>query len=247
MTVLRAIRLAQHYGGVAALDEVDLELGCGELVGIVGPNGSGKTTLVDALSGLLTPQRGRLELDGVDMTGSGAAALARAGVARSFQTARLMEPLSVLDNVLLGLHTSPIRRARSRFARAREVLDEVGMAGLYERPVSQLSHGQRRRVELARALAGRPRALLLDEPTAGLFGPDAVAVAHLLRGIAASGVAMAMVEHDLGVVAEVCTRVVVMDRGGVVDHGPTAPVLAGEAIALIGGGLGRDRLVAVPA
>lgn len=247
MTVLRATRLGQQYGGVTALDDVSLELSPGELVGIVGPNGSGKTTLVDVLTGLLSPQRGSLELDGTDVSGWNAAALARAGVARTFQTARLMEPLSVLDNVLLGLHTSAIRGGRRRTERAREAMAEVGIAELSAQPASRLSHGQRRRVELARALVGRPRALVLDEPTAGLFGPDAEAVAQLLACVAAAGVAMAMIEHDLGVVAAVCSRVVVMDRGAVVDQGPAGPVLAGDAVAAISGGLGRDRLTAVPA
>ncbi|MBJ7610124.1 MAG: ATP-binding cassette domain-containing protein [Candidatus Dormibacteraeota bacterium] len=247
MSLLAAVGLSQSFGGVTALEDVSVEAGPGELVGILGPNGSGKTTLVDALTGMLRPERGRIELGGVDVTARGAAGLARLGVARTFQTTRLMEPLTVGDNVLLGLHCAAVRRRRSRLQLVDAMLDALGIADLDGRVVRELSHGQRRRVELARALVGSPRALVLDEPTAGLFGPDAQAVAQLLAGVAESGVAMFMIEHDLGVVAEVCTRVVVLDRGLVVDQGPTRAVLAGDAVAAISGELGRDRFEAVSA
>jgi branched-chain amino acid transport system ATP-binding protein len=248
VTVLRASGLGQRYGGVIALHDVHLEVGPGELVGIIGPNGSGKSTLVDALAGTLVPDRGRVLVDGADVTMLGAAARARLGVARTFQATRLMEPLSVHDNVLLGMHTCAVRGRRRRDQQVRDTLERVDIAALGHRVVAELSHGQRRRVELARAIVGSPSLLLLDEPTAGLFGPDAAAVARLLVDVAATGPGLVMIEHDLGVVGAVCTRVVVLDRGAVVDDGPTAAVLTGDAVAAISGELGRDRLdEAVPA
>ena len=247
MSVLRAHALAKSFGGVTALSDVSLEVSEHELLGVVGPNGSGKTTLVDILSGLVAPDQGRIEVDGVEMSGRGAAALARRGVARTFQTARLMEPLSVRDNVMLGLHTSRQRGRRRRGAAVAATLDALGIGDLGDRAVRELSHGQRRRVELARAVVGTPGVLLLDEPTAGLFGPDALEVAELLVGIARSGVAIVVIEHDLGVIAATCTRVIVLDSGAVVDQGPTAAVLARPAVADLAGELGRDRLEDVPA
>jgi ABC-type branched-subunit amino acid transport system ATPase component len=247
VSALAATGLCHSFGGVTALRDVDVSMSAGELVGVIGPNGSGKTTLVDALTGMLVPERGTIALDGVDVTGRDASALARRGLARTFQTTRLMEPLSTRDNVMLGLHTAPIRGGRRRRDRVDTLLGILGIAELGDRVVRDLSHGQRRRVELARALAAEPHVLILDEPTAGLAASDAAEVARLLAGIALSGTAILMIEHDLGVVAAACTRLVVLDAGAVVDHGPTRSVLEGPAVAELRGELGHDRLEAVPA
>jgi ABC-type branched-subunit amino acid transport system ATPase component len=240
---LVAADLRHAFGGVHALDSVSLEVSGGEVVGIVGPNGCGKTTLVDAVSGVLRVSGGRVALDGRDLTGAAPAAFARAGLARTFQTTRLLEPLDAVSNVALGLHAGGGWRRRPRRERALGALERVGIADLAFRCVRELSHGQRRSVELARALVGDPSALVLDEPTAGLFPGHAREVLRLLRAAADAGCAILMVEHDLGVVSAVCDRVVLMGGGRVLDVGPTASVLAGRAARLTRPDVTADRLV----
>lgn len=244
MNALAGIRLGHTFGGVTALRDVDIAVVAGEVLGVIGPNGSGKSTLVDILTGITRPQQGRVDLGGVDVTALGPASRARAGIARTFQTTRLMEPLTVRDNVMLGLHGARLR-GRSRRERADDVLGLVGIQDLGEVVVRELSHGQRRRVELGRALAGTPAVLILDEPTAGLFAPDAVEVGGFLRDAAANGAAVVIVEHDLGIVARVCTRLIALDEGQVVASGPTRAVLAGAVVGALRGELGHDRAEAV--
>jgi branched-chain amino acid transport system ATP-binding protein len=246
MRMLAGTGLRHSFGGVSALCAVDVDVAAGEVVGVIGPNGSGKTTLVDALTGMLRADAGGVELAGVDVTGRGAASLARRGLARTFQSTRLMESLSVRDNVLLGLHSATARGRRRRDL-VDSALARLGIDGVATAAVRDLSHGQRRRVELGRALVGTPVVLVLDEPTAGLFGPDAYDVAALLGTVARSGTAVLMVEHDLGVIAQVCTRLVVLAEGVVVDSGTTRTVLAGAAVGALRGELGQDRLEAASA
>ncbi|PZR79875.1 MAG: ABC transporter ATP-binding protein [Candidatus Aeolococcus gillhamiae] len=247
VTELRALGLRHVFGGVHALDGVDVEVHSGEVVGIIGPNGCGKTTLVDAVSGVLRAQDGCVEVHGRNLTGASPAAFARAGLARTFQATRLLESLDTESNVRLGLHASGSWRRQPQRRRARAALDTVGIAALADRPVRELSHGQRRRVELARALVGEPALLILDEPTAGLFPAQARDVLQVLRDTAARGTAILMVEHDLGVVAALCHRVIVMGEGRVLDEGPTGTVLTAAAAEHLAAEVSTDRLVEVPA
>lgn len=243
MSALVAAGLRHSFGGVHALDGVDLQVCSGEVVGIVGANGCGKTTVVDAISGVLRVQAGRVELNGLEVTRATPAAIARAGLARTFQTTRLLEPLDAVSNVSLGLHAGGSWRRGPRRRRALEALDRVGLLELANRRVRELSHGQRRSVELARALVGRPSVLVLDEPTAGLFPGHAREVLRLLREQANAGCAILMVEHDLGVVSAVCDRIVLMGGGCVLDAGPTATVLAGRAATVTRPDITGDRLL----
>ncbi|MGH7721257.1 MAG: ABC transporter ATP-binding protein [Candidatus Dormibacteria bacterium] len=247
MSRLCATGLGHSFGGIHALDGVDLRARSGEVLGIIGANGCGKTTLLDAISGVLRTQSGRVQIDGRDVTGAGPVAAARAGLARTFQTTRLLEPLDVSRNVQLGLHVGRTWRRQTRRRRARATLDQLGIGDLAETCARELSHGQRRRVELARALVGRPSLLVLDEPTAGLFPDHARDVLQALRQTAAAGCAIVMVEHDLGVVAAVCDRLVVMRQGRLIDEGPTATVLEGRTAGVLAGEVSTDRLVEVPA
>ena len=241
--VLRGAR--HHYGGVRAVDGVDLAVLPGEVVGLVGPNGSGKTTVVNLLTGQLRPEEGTLEVDGRELTGAPPYALARAGVVRSFQGLRLFEGLSVLDNVLVGagvgrrasllgtvLRTPAFRRdERAARAAARTALAQVGLAGGHRRSVGALSHGQRRRVELARAVAAQPRYLVLDEPGAGLDPAQTAELARLLRARSDAGCGLLVVEHDIALLAAVCDRAVGLADGRVVAAGPLEEVRRHPALA----------------
>lgn len=240
-SVLAAEHLCRRFGGVAALDGVDVKVAAGEVVAVVGPNGSGKTTLLNVLSGMDRLDAGAVRLHGRDVTGWSPSRLARRGLTRTFQDGRLLERLSAMENVLVGLHTArgvlgPLRgslphQARLRRSRALACLREVGLEALWGRRVNTLSHGQRRRVELARAVVGAPELLLLDEPTAGLTPDDVVAVGRLMSQAADSGSAILLVEHDLDVVGRTASRVIVLDQGRTVATGRPTDVLADPTVA----------------
>ncbi|MEV4395995.1 ABC transporter ATP-binding protein [Nonomuraea sp. NPDC049607] len=224
------------FGGVRALDGVSFEAGPGQVCGVIGPNGAGKTTLFDVVSGLRRPVAGRVALDGRDLTGVSALRRARAGVRRTFQRTQVFGRLTVAQNVLAALDWHggggglaadlagwPGRRRieRERGARVAEVLDLCGLTLLRDAYAAALPVGQRRMVELARALADRPRLLLLDEPTSGL---DAAQTARLGEVVRALDTTVLLVEHDMGFVMESCDRIVVLDLGRVIASGTPAQV-----------------------
>lgn len=213
--------LACHFGGVHAVDGVDLDVDAGTCVAVVGGNGSGKSTLLDLLSGLRTPTGGHVMVDGREVAPH-PAAFASLGVRRSFQEPRLVAGLSVDENIALGTigRTAPvlgIPRSR-RAGEDREVAaarETVGLDLAGWRPVTALSYGERKRVELARVLAAAPRVALLDEPLAGVAAGDRSSLLDGIVGLTASGTAVVLVEHDAVAVAAVADRVVVLERGRV--------------------------------
>ncbi|MFN2606316.1 MAG: ABC transporter ATP-binding protein [Acidimicrobiales bacterium] len=237
--------VARDFAGVHAVAGVSLALVPGEVLGLVGPNGSGKTTLVNLASGALVPSSGRVVVDGTDLTGAGPGRYSAAGVVRTYQALRLFEGMTVLDNVMVGGQRGvrpslagawarpPGFRRRERALRdaAMAALSEVGMDGYAAAPVGALSHGQRRRVELARATAARPRFLVLDEPGAGVDPDQLGALAALVARRRDDGAAVLLVEHDLGLVERLSDRVVGMAGGRVVASGPFAEVAAHPALA----------------
>lgn len=245
MRRLQLDAVARDFAGVHAVVEVSLTVEPGQVVGVIGPNGSGKTTLVNLASGAVAPSAGRVVVDGVDLTGAASPRLAAAGVVRSYQGLRLFEGLSVLDNVRVGAQRgvrpslvgawarSPGFRRRERSVRnhAMETLEDLGMASFASRSVGALSHGQRRRVELARAFAARPSYLVLDEPGAGIDPAQRRELAGLIRDRAQAGVGILVVEHDHDWVERVCDRVLGMVDGSVVAEGSFATVAAHPAIA----------------
>ncbi|MHB8451576.1 MAG: ABC transporter ATP-binding protein [Mycobacteriales bacterium] len=234
-----------RFGGVVALAGANLDIAPGEVVAVVGPNGSGKSTLVNVASGFLRPDAGLVAVDGRALGRGGPARAARLGVIRTFQGLRLFDGQSALDNVrvgaargrrasLTGAWAPTVRRVRAErelTARAREALQAVGLAGLALRPVAALSVGQRRRVELARALAARPSYLVLDEPGAGLDPEAREELGQLVRRLAGAGAGVLLVEHDLDLAELACGRAVGIVAGQVVAAGSLAAVAAHPALA----------------
>lgn len=243
--ILDVVSVKRHFGGVKALDGVDLAVADGELVGLIGPNGSGKTTLIDIVSGFQAPDSGAVIFRGDPVAGWRPHRLAARGLARTFQRVRLFGAMSVLDNVLAGMHARsggddlgrmlglPSARAAAarRAGEARSLLERVGLAGLEGRPASALGYGQQRRLEIARALALSPRLLLLDEPVAGMNASEVATLAGLFAQLNAEGLTMILVEHHLRLILEVCTKVAVLHHGRKIAEGPPATVLEDALVA----------------
>ncbi|WP_247871968.1 branched-chain amino acid ABC transporter ATP-binding protein/permease [Azospirillum sp. TSO35-2] len=222
--------LEKSFGGVRAVDGVSLALRPGGITGLIGPNGSGKTTVINLLSGLEQPDSGRVRLGGRDVTGAPADRLARAGLARSFQAAALPGGTSVLEAVAAArLALDP--DAATAEAHALWALERLGVGELAGRSCDGLPAALRRRVELARSLVRRPAVLLLDEPAAGLTDGEKAELATLLRALAREGMAILLVEHDMGFLLPLAGRVVCLDRGRTLYDGPPDGVRRDPAVA----------------
>jgi branched-chain amino acid transport system ATP-binding protein len=233
-TILDVRSLAKRFGGLEALGGVDLTVARGEFRAIIGPNGAGKSTFFNAITGLLRPDAGRVMFEGRDVTAEPPHLLARRGVGRTFQITSVFHDLSALENVQVALLVHARRawsvwpRVRSQHAgRAQELLALVGLAASAARPAGTLSHGDQKRLELAIALAGEPRLLLLDEPTAGMAAQERIESITLVHRVAGElGVACVFTEHDMAVVFAVATRITVMHQGRVLAEGTPAEVRA---------------------
>ena len=251
--MLEAADLTRRFGGVVAVDGVSLRVGEGELDGVIGPNGAGKSTLFHLVAGHLRPNAGRVRFAGRDITDVAPDRRARLGIAIAFQAVRLFRGMTVLENVMVGAHASTRhgfweaflrlprhrREERAILERAERALDRVGLAGAAGRPAESLPIGQQRAVQVARALCGEPRLLLLDEPASGLRAAERQRLAGLLRDLRAEGLAMLLIEHDVAFVTQLAGRITVMDRGRVIAEGP--PERIREDPAVIAAYLGRER------
>ncbi|HEY1517046.1 MAG TPA: branched-chain amino acid ABC transporter permease/ATP-binding protein [Solirubrobacteraceae bacterium] len=239
--VLKVNGLSVAFGGVHALSEVDLEVREGELVGLIGPNGAGKTTLIDAVTGFV-PFTGRVELDAEDITSLPAYQRARRGLARTWQNTDLFDDLEVGENVAVAA-AGPLRggashRADGTDAHPERVLELVDLGWAAAAMPDQLSEGTRKLVGVARALAGTPRLLCLDEPAAGLDARESEELGRRLRGLADQGQTTLLIDHDMGLVLGICDRVVVLEFGRVIADGPPETVRRDERViaAYLGGG-----------
>jgi len=210
---LRALGVSRSFEGIEALSDIDIELAPGEVIGLIGPNGAGKTTLVNLLSGFDLPSRGRVELGGRDITRWPPYRRGRAGLARTFQHGRLFGELSVSENVevaALGAGCSP-REARRR---AGELLELLGLTDRAPSSAGLLPHGDQRKLGVARALALRPRFVLMDEPAAGLHEAEIPAFAAALRFVHEEyGAGILLIDHNIALIMDVCHSVHVLDRG----------------------------------
>ena len=225
--VAEGVRVA--FGGVIAVAGVDLTVQPGRVTSVIGPNGAGKTTLLNLVSGFQRADAGTVSVRGEEITGKPAHEAARAGLARTFQTAQPFGNLSVLDNVRLGLLRGAWR-GEAPATLARALLSLVGYSGPETRPAAALPHVDRRLIEIARALGTRPAVLLLDEPAAGLDEADTVKLGSLLRRLARAGLAVVLVEHDMGLVMSISDEIVVLDAGRRIAAGTPAVVRADPAV-----------------
>ena len=229
--VLEAVDVTKRFGGVQALSGVSLRLLEGEIIGLIGPNGSGKTTLLNCISGVFPPTAGQILLDGRPLTGRGGHRIARAGVVRTFQNIRLFGALTALQNVEVGaLGAGRVRRARSR-EYALDVLERLGIADLADRWAATLSYGDQRRLEVARALAGAPRFLLLDEPAAGMNEGESEGLRASIEQIRSERkCGILVVEHDLRLIMRLCDSISVLNEGEVISSGAPEEVRSDPAV-----------------
>lgn len=229
---LQSRGIGKTYGGVVALDGVDLTVRPGEIVGLIGPNGSGKTTLLGCIAGTHQPTSGTVEIDGVAATGSASNTMARLGIGRTFQTLRPFGRMSALDNVAVAVASAgTVRGGRSRVAAARALLDTFGIAGFADREARTLAYGQQRRLEIARAMALNPRYLLLDEPAAGLNDEESDDLLSTLEGVRRKhGLGILIVDHDLRLIMRLCDRIVVLNKGNVIADGSPEAIRGNDAV-----------------
>jgi len=228
---LCASELTKDFGGVRALEDVSLELPEGRVVGLIGPNGSGKTTLLNCISGVVRPTSGTVTLDDRDITRAKAADIARLGVARTFQNIRLFDRLTVAQNVEVnGLAAAGLRR-RDAAESANRLLEEFGLSEHRDAYVGELSYGDRRRVEIARALAGEPRFVLLDEPTAGMNESETAQLGELIQQVRTRrGCGVLLVDHDLELIMLHCDEIKVLNQGEEIACGSPAEVRSNGAV-----------------
>jgi ABC-type branched-subunit amino acid transport system ATPase component len=233
VSALRAVDVSKRFGGVAALSAVSLDVEPGEIHGLIGPNGSGKTTLLNLLSGYYRVDSGEIRLGDKDLTLETVQRRARAGIGRTFQTPRILGALTVMDNAMLGcwrdvsaslIETAfALPRVRHEEAllrgRVKELLQGVGLGYALDRKALLLEHAEQRFLEIARALATRPRFLLLDEPAGGLTGREIEQLAAIIGVLRDGGLGILLVEHRTDFVFRICDRVTTLDRGQLIKHG----------------------------
>lgn len=244
MSLLEIQGLGITFGGLRAVHDVSFKVKPGEIVSVIGPNGAGKTTLFNMISGVYQPGAGKVVLSGEDVTAMSPHLLARRGMSRTFQNLQIFQGMTVLENAVSGYHLQergPIlsdllglpssrRRARAAEEGARALLARVGLDRAAEREAANLSYGALKRLEIARALALQPKVLLLDEPAAGCNAVETEEIDHLIAEVAASGVAILLVEHDMKMVMRISNHIVVLDHGEKIAEGDPATVSRDPAV-----------------
>jgi len=241
MALLESKGLTVRYGGLAANADVDLKVEVGQLVGLIGPNGAGKTTFIDAITGFTAISSGGVSFDGRDLAGVTPDQRARLGLTRTFQSLELFEDLTVRENLLVAaerptwwsflLDLLKVRRPAAEWQRqVDDALAVMGLTELANMLPSDLSHGQRKLVGVARALAAKPKLLLLDEPAAGLDTAESQLLGAHLRDFLKTGTSIFLIDHDMGLVLNVCDYIYVLDFGRIIAEGTPAQVRADAAV-----------------
>ena len=244
MSLLAVERLTRSFGGVRAVQDLSFAIPAGGMHSIIGPNGAGKTTLFNLVTGVLRPTRGSIRFKGEEIAGLPPERLAARGISRTFQNLQIFFNMSVLDNVLVGSHLAldhnvlrallrlpRLRRSERRARRDAEALLEwVGLAEWRDAPADSLPYGALKRLEIARAMAGRPELLLLDEPAAGCNERETQEIEQLLRGLVEDGVTIVLVEHDMRLVMNVSDHIIVLDHGQMLAEGDAETVRNDPAV-----------------
>jgi branched-chain amino acid transport system permease protein len=245
-TLLRVSKISKHFGGLKAVDEVDLEVRRNEVHALIGPNGSGKSTLLNVLSGLYVLSGGEIRLEGEAIGALPPHERAARGLGRTFQNIRLFTAMSVLDNVIVGAERpgNPVEPGSSARDLARAALGFVGLADRAQRSVTSLSYGHQRRVEIARALAGNPRLLLLDEPGAGLNHVEKDDLVTLLKRLKGHGLTILIIDHDMNLVEKVADHITVLNFGRRIADGAPGEVLRHPDVIAAYLGEVKDRAAA---
>ena len=243
MTLLEARTLTKNFGGVRAVAGVDLMMAEGEVLGLIGPNGAGKTTLFNLLSGFLAPDEGDVRLRGRSLRGLKPHTICRLGLARTFQIVRPFPRLSVLDNVMVGALARHPDATTAR-ARARAIVEQLGLGDKAAHPAVDLTLPERKRLELARAVATEPTLLLLDEVMAGLNATETATLVGVIADIHRAGVSLLLIEHNMRAVMALSHRIVVLNFGEVVAEGPPAAVANHPRV--VEAYLGEDHVGAAP-
>ena len=227
--LLEVTGLTKRFGGVVANRDISFAVRAGELVGVIGPNGAGKSTLFDLLTGFTRPDAGTVRIDGRDTTRLRPDEICRLGVGRTFQKLRPFHDMTALENVMIGafLNTADVDEAREA---AMAALASVGLADRAAAHARGLSTGQRKRLELARALATRPRLLLLDEVTGGVDPGAIPGLVALVRDLHARGLALIVIEHNMRVIMDVAQRILALQLGEVIGDGPPAEIVRAERV-----------------
>ncbi|HXY81880.1 MAG TPA: ABC transporter ATP-binding protein [Gaiellaceae bacterium] len=244
-TLLETVRLRKEFGGLVAVDDVDFIVPEGSIVSLIGPNGAGKTTFFNMLTGVYKPTAGRVIFAGQDLTGKPPHAFTERGIGRTFQNIRLFKNMTALENVLVGMHVrlkgrlleAILRTPRVRHeeadarSRARELLEFSGLRRKDEEIGKNLSYGDQRRLEVARALATEPKLLLLDEPTAGMNPQETLEFTGFVGKLRAErGLTVLLIEHDMRVVMGISDRVTVLDYGGKIAEGTPQEIQKNERV-----------------
>lgn len=245
MALLETIGIVKSFGGLTAINRVDFQLEPGRIVSIIGPNGAGKTTLFNTLTGIYQPDQGQILFDGRSLVKLRPDQIAARGIARTFQNIRLFGEMSVIENILIGMHVhlrqSPLqtllhlpafkREEREAERRALELMHYVGLAGVGNELAKNLPYGGQRLLEIARALAAEPKLLLLDEPAAGMNPQETEEVTRLFRRIRdEKGITILLIEHDMRVVMNISERICVMDYGEKIAEGTPAEIRTNERV-----------------
>lgn len=245
LTLLNTTDVIKRFGGLTAVNKMTFHLEKGEIVSIIGPNGAGKTTFFNTLTGIYSPEEGKIEFNGKSLLGLRTDQIAARGISRTFQNIRLFGNMSVIENVLVGMHTqlkqSPFQilanlsafknEERAAEKKAEELLRYVGLRGVGNELAKNLPYGGQRRVEIARALAADPLLLLLDEPTAGMNPQETEDAIRLFRRIRdEKGVTVLLIEHDMRVVMNISERISVMDYGEKIAEGTPAEIRSNQRV-----------------
>jgi branched-chain amino acid transport system ATP-binding protein len=225
-SLLQVKNVSKNFGGFTALSEVSIDIAPGERFGLIGPNGSGKTTLINCVSGLLHNDAGSIVFEGEEISGLPAYKRTRRGIARSFQIPRPFASMSVLENLVVPLQYVAHRGEAEARKEALEVLERSGLAEKADTPSNRLSQVELRKLELARAMAARPRLLISDEAMAGLSGGEVDEVLKILFDLNAAGITIIMIEHIMHAVMRFSQRVVCLDAGKIICEGPPAAIVA---------------------